>query len=283
MKKRTKISLWLVLPALALTFGGITLATAKIFGNASAGAKPGTVQNPSKIGKNQSYYVRRNLLSPRLGLNLSALGNRLEKPGRERLTLTGTWRLPAREAREFAAFQEFPDRLRFSVGGPQNRVLTFDGQQPNALVTPATSSDLDLIETLVYDSAEHFFAAQMQGSAMRFLGSRFRTDDGSNPDYSGPYFDVYKIADQIKASGQERPAKLYYFNSETFLLERVTYVINREGAEVNVETRLSDWRGTDGQQVPRRIERLENGKSVFVLTIWSASLAHRADDGMFVQ
>jgi hypothetical protein len=160
-------------------------------------------------------------------------------------------------------------------------VLIFDGQQTKALLTPA--DDLDLIETLVYDSAEHFFAAQMQGNATRFLGSRFRMDDGANPDYNGPYFDVYKIADQIKASGQDRPAKLYYFNSDTLLLERVSYVINRDGAEISVETRLSDWRATDGQQVPRRIERFENGKPVFVLTLWSAAVAHRADDGMFVQ
>jgi len=177
---------------------------------------------------------------------------------------------------------EFPDRLRLVVGGPQNRVITFDGQQTKAAQRPA-ADELDLIETLNYDSAEHFFAAQMQGNATRFLGARFRTDDGSNPDYDGPYFDIYKIADQIKTSEQERPAKLYYFNSETLLLERVTYVVNRDGSEINVETKLSDWRGTEGQQVARRIERLENGKPVFVLTIRSAGLARRADDGIFVQ
>jgi len=266
------MSLWLVLPALALSFGAITFATARILRRTSAGTAP----NASK--SNRNAYVRRGLLSPRLALNLSALGNRLEQPGKERLMLMGTLRSGA-DAREVAATLEFPDRLRLSFGGPQNRVLTFDGQQTKTVAT----DDLDLIETLAYDSAEHFFAAQMQGNAMRFLGSRFRTDDGSNPDYNGPYFDVYKIAEQIKASGEERAAKLYYFNSDTLLLERVTYTVNRDGVETSVETRLSDWRATDGQQVPRRIERFENGRPVFVLTISSAALAHRADDGMFAQ
>lgn len=277
MTKRIKMRLWLALPVLALSLGAITFATAL----RHAPVEPETVQNSSKVTKpRQNIYVRRSLLSSRLALNLSTLGNRLEQPGRERLILMGNLRLAgSAQALEFAAFLEFPDRLRFSLGAPQHRALIFDGQQ----TTPATSDDLDLIETLVYDSAEHFFAAQMQGNAMRFLGSRFRLDDGSNPDYSGPYFDVYKIADQIKASGQERSAKLYYFNSDTFLLERVTYVINRGGAEISVETKLSDWKETGGQQVARRIERFENGKSVFVLTSWSAALAHRADDGMFVQ
>ena len=279
MKIRTRMSLWLALPALALSFGAITFATVKIFRHPAIG---GTVQNSSKDAQSKrNGYVRRNLLSPRLVQNLTALGNRLESPGKERLILMGNLRLAGEKKREFAAFLEFPDKLRLSFGGQKERVLIFDGQQTKPVLTAA--DDLDLIETLVYDSAEHFFAAQMQGNATRFLGSRFRTDDGANPDYSGPYFDVYKIADQIKASDQDRPAKLYYFNSDTFLLERVSYVINRGDAEISVETRLSDWRATDGQQVPRRIERFENGKAVFVLTLWSVAVAHQADDGMFVQ
>jgi hypothetical protein len=284
MKKRTKTSLWLVLPALALSLSAITFATAKILRHKSATANISTTQNPSSVTKShRNTYVRRAQLSPRLAQNLGALGNRLEKPGQERLALVGMWRVAGTpQPREFAATLEFPDRLRMAVGGPQNRVITFDGQQTKAAQT-STADELDLIETLAYDSAEHFFATQMQGKAMRFLGARFRTDDGSTPDYDGPYFDIYKIADQIKASGEERAAKLYYFNSDTLLLERVTYVINRGGSEINVETRLSDWRVMDGQQVARRIERFENGKSVFVLTIRSAGFGGRADDGLFAQ
>jgi hypothetical protein len=280
MKKRTRINLSLTLLVFALTLSAITFATAKILRHKPTNANPVTVQNPASVTRsNRNSYVRRAQLSPRLAINLNALGNRLEKPGLERLALSGTWRVAGTaQPREFAATLEFPDRLRLTVAGPQNRVITFDGQQTNG-----TADDLDLIETLAYDSAEHFFAAQMQGNAMRFLGARFRTDDGSTPDYDGPYFDIYKIADQIKASGEERAAKLYYFNSDTLLLERVTYDINRGGSEISVETKLSDWRPVDGQQVARRIERFENGKSVFALTIRSAALGRRADDGIFAQ
>jgi len=280
MKKNTKTKVWFALLVLALSLSAITFATARILGHETTETKRVVSQSPSNITRsNRNVYVRRAQLSPRLAMNLNVLGNRLEKPGQERLALVGTWRVAgAVQPREFAATLEFPDKLRLNVGGPENRVITFDGQQ-----TKGTADDLDLVETLAYDSAEHFFAAQMQGNAMRFLGSRFRTDDGSTPDYDGPYFDIYKIADHIKTSEQERAAKLYYFNSETLLLERVTYAINRGGSEINVETKLSDWRVVDGQQVARRIERLENGKSVFVLTIRSAGLGRRADDGIFVQ
>lgn len=284
MKKNTKTKLWFALLALALSLSAITFATAGILRHETTNTKPVINQNPSNVTRsNRNTYVRRAQLSPRLAMNLNALGNRLERPGQERLALVGTWRVPGTaQPREFAATLEFPDRLRLNIGGPENRLITFDGQQTKATQTPA-ADELDLIETLAYDSAEHFFAAQMQGNAMRFLGARFRTDDGSTPDYAGPYFDVYKIADQIKTSEQERTAKLYYFNSETLLLERVTYDINRGGSEISVETKLSDWRVVDGQQVARRIERFENGKSVFVLTIRSAGLGRRADDGIFAQ
>jgi len=242
---------------------------------------PLTRQNmPSVSNGSRNEYVRRGLLAPRLAQHLNALGNRLEKPGKERLTFTGVLRLADSPPCQIAATLEFPDKLRLVLqNGPQSRLLTFDGQKK----TEAATDELDLIETLAYDSAEHFFAAQMQGAAMRFLGSRFRADDGSSADYDGPYFDIYKMGDQVKASGQERAAKLYYFNSDTFLLERVTYVINRDGTDVNVETKLSDWREVEGQQVARRLERLENGKSVLVLNIRSAQFGRHADDGIFPQ
>lgn len=282
MKKKVRINFWSALLTLALSLSAITFATAKILRPKSAGTRTVPSQNPSNVTRpNRSAYVRRGQLSSRLAMNLGALGNRLEKPGKERLTLIGTLRTATAETREFAVTQEYPDRLRLVVGGPQSRSIVFDGEQASALLTPITADELDLIETLAYDNAEHFFAAQMQGKAMRFLGARFRTDDGSTPDYDGPYFDIYKIADQIKASGQERAAKLYYFNSDTLLLERVAYVANRDGSEINVETKLSDWRVVDGQQVAHRIERVENGQSVFVLNIRSAGLGQRAEDGIF--
>lgn len=177
---------------------------------------------------------------------------------------------------------EFPDKLRLGIqNGHQYRLITFADQETKA--TSVTDDELALIESLSYDSAEHFFNAQMQGNATRFLGSRFRMDDGSSPDYNGPYYDIYKIADRIKASGEERAVKLYYFNSDTLLLERVTYVINRNGSEISVETKLSDWRDEDGQKLAHRIERFENGTSVLVLNIQSAQFGRRADDRIFQQ
>lgn len=278
MPKRIKVNLCLLVIATTMTVGGFA-ATGILRQQPTVKETLNTRQNQLNVNRGKdTNYVNRSRLSPKLIMHLNALGNRLEKPGKERLTIMGELRSSASsERREITATLEFPDKLRLGIqNGHQNRLITFADQETKT--TPFTDYELDLIESLSYDSAEHFFNAQMQGNAMRFLGSRFRMDDGSSQDYNGPYYDVYKIADHINASGEERPAKLYYFNSDTLLLERVTYVVNRYGSEINVETKLSDWRDEDGQKVARCLERLENGRSVFVLNIRSAQFARRTDD-----
>lgn len=287
MSKKIKGNLLLLLLITAVSLSAVAFAAGGIMHRLpTASATLDSRQNQPSVSKSKDKgYVHRGRLSPRLSMHLNALGNRLEKPGKERLIVTGELRSSSdTQVREISATLEFPDKLRLSIqNGYRNRVITFADQEIKAEQAPVASDELDLIESLSYDSAEHFFSAQMQGTATRFLGSRFRKDDGSSPDYSGPYFEIYKIADQIKTSRQERAAKLYYFNSDTLLLERVIYVINRNGAEINVETKLSDWRVEDGQKVARGIERLENGRSVFVLKIRSTQFGRRADDGTFQQ
>ena len=287
MTKERKRNLWLALLITTLGLGAVSFAAAGIIRHPrTTEPRLQSDQHSSNVTRvTGKAHVRRGLLSPRLVWNLKALGNRLEQPGKERLTITGVLRRSVdSQAREITAVLEFPDRLRLALQhGPQSRVITFDGEQARGALKALEPDELDLIETLTYDTAEHFFATQMQGNAMRFLGARFRTDDGTSTNYEGPYYDIYQVADQIKASGQTRLAKLYYFNADTLLLERVSYRAERDGSEIAVETRISDWRELEGQQTARRIERFENGKSVFVLSIASAQLGARADDRMFVQ
>jgi len=184
----------------------------------------------NQVSAKREAYVTRSLLSPKLVWNLKALGDRIEKPGRERLTLTGTLtRAKESQPKEVIAVFEFPDRLLLTIQDSiQTRVITFDGEQATAVGAPLDSAERDLIATLVYGTAEHFFTTQINGQATRFLGSRFRIDDGSSAEYENPYYDVYKVADQVSTSVDRRAQrKLYYFNSETLLLERVRYDVGR--------------------------------------------------------
>src|SRR5262245_26642004 len=188
---------------------------------------------------NTNSYIRRGLLQPRLQLALNALGDRLEKPDKERLTLVGTLtRQNNSQAVPVRLFLELPRRMRLEEQGAQQRVVGFDGSKGWASGAALSSADQDTIETLVFDSVDNFFLGQMQGVATRTLGSRFRLDDGRTANYTGPFYNIYQVTDRIKigAANREQP-KLFYFNSDTKLIERVYYQVRRDGSTANVEIR----------------------------------------------
>ena len=284
-KKPHKVLLPLLLIAVLAVSAFTFAAASKLRRSKVTGAKPGMSQNPpGATNANRGVYIRRGFLRPQLNLNLTALGDRLEKPGKERLTVIGAFtRSGEAQPSTFVMIAEFPDRLRFTLQqGLHTRVITFDGQQAKALGSSLEAAERDLMETVVYDTAEHFFTTQMEGQATRFLGARFRMDDGSSANYAGPYYDIYQVGDQIKVSADGRQqAKYYYFNSATLMLERVLYEVNRNGVVVKVETLIGGWQKEQGQTIARRIERIENGTSVFIFTINSAVLSPRVNDGVF--
>jgi hypothetical protein len=284
MTKNRRRILWPALLIALLVLTALTFAASRGLGGSGTTDTKSTSNQTLANPVRREAYIRRSLLSPKLVWHLNALGDRLEKPGRERLNVTGTLtRTKDSQTEDVIAVFEFPDRLRVTTQkGSQTRVITFDGEQAEATGNALNTTDRDVMETLIYGSAEHFFTTQIQGMATRFLGSRFRLDDGSAADYNGPYYDVYKVADQVKTAADHRQQlKLYYFNSETLLLERVVYEVTRNGSVLNVEERIGDWTKEQNQQVARRIERFENGESVFVLTVRTAGLSARADDGIF--
>ena len=108
-----------------------------------------------------------------------------------------------------------------------------------------------MIESLVYDSTDHFFQSQMQGAGTRNLGMRFRLDDGKSADYSGSYYDIYQMMDQVTIGTETRTQlKRFYFNSDTLLMERVRYDIQRDGGIVSVEVEIPKWHEVNGQHLP---------------------------------
>src|ERR1044071_7565907 len=116
---------FLVLTALAFAASG---KLRRIHGTDSKASSP-TAPAPAKVKR--VAYVRPSALTPKLVWHLKAMGNRLERPGKERLSLTGTLaRANDSQAEEVAALWEFPDRLRLAIQkGIHARVITFDEDQ----------------------------------------------------------------------------------------------------------------------------------------------------------
>lgn len=251
-------------------------------GQAETSVAGQTTEEPLSATTPQALeYVRRAQLWPTLPEALAALGDRLEKPGKERLTLRGTVsRRGDAQSAPLLLVWEYPGLIRLeeqSAGGAAP--ITFNGREARRNNQSLDRPAEDLLETLAYDSAEHFFVAQVDGSAAtRFLGRRFRADENA----AAPFYDIYQTTETIRVGqAARRQTKQYFFNSETHLLERVRYQIRRDGATTGVEVRLSEWRTIAEQRLPTRVVRLENGEPTLTFTFTSLNVGSRVADGLF--
>lgn len=273
--------------ATALVFAAeraITITSTKTTGMAKPSAR--LVTSQTTAAADQHGRVHRARLSPRLRWSLAALGDRLEKPGKERLTMLGKIKLSGEsQDTPVRITYEHPGRLRFeNLGGDrQARTIDFDRRSGHG-DGKQDRVEQAIIETLVFDTVDGFFEQQMSGAATRFLGTRFRLDDGSAADYAGPYYDIYQVSEPVEDnSATQYRRKFYYFNSDTLLMERVRYWVDRAGVQTNIEVQMSDWRKVQDQQLPGRIVRLENGDPVLTISINSVGIGARVTDAVFGQ
>ena len=221
---------------------------------------------------------------------LKRMGDRLEVMGKERLDLVGVLTRAGQSPVGVRILWEFPGKVRLekrlgSEPDPnKDELLVYDGAgNLRKKRGTAASADQDLIEMLVHDSVEGFFIGQLEGFATRFLGSRYhRVDESGNR--VGPDYDIYEVINQVRVPGRPlRQRKLYYFNSDTALLERVRYRLSPERVrgEVEVSVEVSHWGEVFGQLIPGKMVRFEDGVEVVKLEIREAGIAGAAEDGSF--
>jgi hypothetical protein len=280
LRRSAKFALALSVAVIAVTL--VTLSVRAWRTKASfASKKKGAAAQQSLAG--DVNYVRRVRLQPRLRPLLDVVGDRLEKPGNERMVMAGTLtRQNDSRTAPFRLLLELPHRMRLEEQSAEPRVTSFNGGSGWASGGSLSYADQDTVETLIFDSADHFFLGQTQGLATRALGSQFRLDDGTDSNYNGPFYDVYEVMDYVRTGSEERQQpKLFYFNSNTQLLERVHYQLQRDGANVKVEIQITDWKSLNNQRVPTAITRLEDDKPVLTITITSAVIGPRMADGIF--
>jgi hypothetical protein len=274
-RRSAKFVLACFLAAVALTLVTFT-ARAWRDKKSSAARKDAVAARPTRAA-NTNGHIRRGRLWPQLQGALIAFGDRLERPGKERLVLIGTLSRTKNEQFPVRLILEHPDKLRLEE---PDGITVFDGKSLKSSKNNFGKKEEDEIESLLSDSTEHFFAGQMIGQATLALGQRFRVDDGSTPNYQGPYYDIYQVEDRPSLQKElGRQTKLYYFNSDTLLLERVRY--EERSSKTKVEVRLSNWQRVNGQLVAGKINRLEDGVPMMSLTINTAAIGAMVTDGIF--
>jgi len=284
-----KLHQQLVLCLLALVILGVITLWAMphlIRSNARIPSVSAVVQaTPAPLAK--SEYVQSHRLRWDLRNQLQILGDRLAKPGKERITMTGTVTRPNVKADKVPVrlIVELPDKIRLQeLTGNKAGVTVFDGTDLKSSRPVLDKSDENEIESLVFDATDHFFLNQMQGVATRWLGNSFRLDDGRTPGYTGPSYDLFQTGETIvlKKEAVRQQLKQYYFNSKTQLLERIRYSFPQpNGKPTAIEILISGWKQFDGQYLPTSLQRNEDGSPVFVLTIESVAIGQKQADGIF--
>lgn len=242
---------------------------------------PFTPSNPPKQDPAIRGLLQRGVVPSALHGALQTMGNRLEVKGRERATISGTLRSEgSSQEQAFTLTAELPKRLRLTLNnGSGSRVLVSDTGSLRSSSSALNQPDYDLIETLIYDTTEHLLLEQETGSmTMRFLGSRFRASENlAETPYS--IFETGEVISLGESSRQQ--TKYYYFNSDTWLLERVAYLSNINNRETEVEVRMSNWQIIDGQKVATTVERFENKMPVFRVTFNVVQFSPSFNDGSF--
>jgi hypothetical protein len=221
---------------------------------------------------NQGYLKFWQMPSP-LQSKYLALGDRMQKPGNERITIKGVLTDPS-GSNDAQVVVEKGKKLRADIAAVKGaKSLRFDGKNaPNK----TDEVDDDLLEALLDDSPEMFFEAAMTGTVL-LVGLRFADEQGN-------LFDVYDVPMPAKGNAKsQRPSKRYFFNTKTNLLSYVQYRESKEKDATVIETQFNDWVIVDDQKVPSTVTRKRQGKVVFTLQGKTVSAAPAADDHLFAQ
>ena len=165
------------------------LASAKRYYPRRATSKsppPIVTRNPQQSPSDRPTYVRSSALPPKLRWNLKALGNRLENPGKEQMILHAALRRAGvSNPAPVVLNMEAAKRMTLSTTGIQRELIAFDGTSSS--LAAIAKEHRDVVETVLFDTAENFFLEQMKGAATRCLGYRFRADEQTR---TGPFHDI---------------------------------------------------------------------------------------------
>lgn len=230
----------------------------------------------------QSSALQKSALPPHARALLDSAETRYTTPGKERLTLNGLV-TDSRGNTNVKVTLELPNSARYEETSGPGKSVVFDGSKSAASVNPG-DSEYDLLESLYADSADYYFYSLSTGSANRFLGNRFRTDDGKNPAYAGPWLSITELVTPLQfRSDKAVRQKFYLFDTATKLLTSVRYELRKGATATPVEVKLSGHTKVDGHMVPGTVIRYEGGQQTLQYRIINAAFSPKAADAAFTK
>lgn len=198
-----------------------------------------------------------------------AVGDRLVKPGKERIALEGQISVGG-ESRPAQITMEKGGKVRIVSG---SKSVVVDGTESSRKSLAA--DDRRLVEALVDNSPETFLEHAARGNGALLVG-RFPSSDGG-------FCDLYDVFMRDWSNASRPGLKRYCFDPQTALLRSVQYRSGPSDSSPMHETRFEDWRKQDGQAIPGKITHSEGSITSFVFQVAPSGIiiSPKAEDGLF--
>lgn len=133
-----------------------------------------------------------------------------------------------------------------------------------------SAADRALLERFTFDGADQFILAQLRGASYSVVARNVRPDDAPE-DYAGPLWDVVRVDDPEQDQQKQALSRwrLYYLNSITGLIDKISYDSQRE----RIEATLSDWTERNGERFPSTITWTSHEKPLATFNLTNVSFA----------
>ncbi len=230
----------------------------------------------TQSGQKPRYYPVHSVVSP-VRQVVTALGDRVQKPGNERVIMTGSL---SRSGVSSTAqiILEMPGLLRIDETGGKGKSLVYNlGSLMGA--SAVDDDDEGLAESFQNDTAETFLSKFGPGSSVRHLGDRFKVKGETG---FGAEVDIYEVVSSVGVKRDKQTVtKRYMFDSSSGLLRRVVYRTLQSGKTVTVQTVLSSYSTVGAYLLPGKISRLVDGAEVFAFTRSGAAVQSAGKDNAF--
>jgi len=210
---------------------------------------------------------------------IATLGKRLQAPGKERSIYIGEVTDRAGNRSTGQVIHQIPSLVRLAGFKAGRANISFDGTRTTGVVS---RDDEAVLETFVMDLPEGMLASIQGSAAFRLIGLGSGPDPRSTPRYTGLRYDIFEVtAPSRSRSDQLVRSKLYYFDSQTGLLQSTRYYDRSRSLPLRLETRFSQWRNIDGSVYPGRIDHFEGGQLLFSFTATTIQALPAVDSAEF--
>ncbi len=231
-------------------------------------------------------FIGSNDLPPEFAAVLKKQGGRMTAPANSNVSIDGTI-TDANGSRPANITVQATGLLRYQEG--KGRAIAFGGAGFQGKGSSLSDDDWRVADSLLANFPDSVpLQLARNGGALRRIGAGFRTDDGTTPNYQGPWWTLYAFAPgpwQGLSKGQPLQQELLIaIDEQSGLLSEVRLVENMGKPNQKVtQTRFLSWFQQGGQWFPGAIVRLENGQQVLSFQSQQASVGAEGDPNSITQ